>query len=150
MDINRIILSGRLTKDPELRYTPNGIAVCNFTLATDRPFTNAQGKRETDFHTIIVWRQQAETVANYLRKGQEATVDGRLQNRSYQNNEGRNVTVTEIIAENVKFGQLPKGQNSQSHDQSAVGRGRSQDQGSNDPFYGAGQPIDIQDDDLPF
>lgn len=146
MDINRVILSGRLTNDPELRYTPNGIAVCNFTLATDRPYTNAQGERETDFHTVIVWRQQAETVANYLRKGQEAFVDGRLQNRTYKNNEGRNVKVTEIIAESIKFGQLPKGQTHPQNQPATMGE-NFQKQSNMDPFYDAEQLID---DDLPF
>lgn len=89
--INRVILVGRLTKDPELRYTPSGVAVATFTLAVNRPFTNQQGEREADFIQCVVWRRQAENVANFLKKGSLAGVDGRLQTRSYENQEGRRV-----------------------------------------------------------
>ncbi len=80
--INRVILVGRLTKDPELRYTPNGVAVANFTLAVNRPFTNQQGDREADFINCIIWRKQAENVAQFLTKGSLAGIDGRMQTRS--------------------------------------------------------------------
>jgi single-strand DNA-binding protein len=111
--INRIVLVGRLTKDPELRYTPNGVAVANFTLAVNRPFTNQQGDREADFINIVIWRRQAENVANYLKKGSLAGVDGRLQTRSYDNNEGRRVFITEVMAESVQFLE-PRGSSSSS------------------------------------
>jgi len=91
--LNRIILIGRLTRDPELRYTPNGVAVTTFTLAVDRPYTNQQGEREADFITIVTWRGLAETCANYLKKGRLTAVEGRLQIRNYENNEGRRVYV---------------------------------------------------------
>jgi len=106
--LNRVVLVGRLTRDPELRYTPNGVAVAQFTLAVNRPFTNQQGEREADFINCVVWRRQAENVANYLKKGSLAGVDGRLQTRSYDGQDGRRVYVTEVVAESVQFLE-PKG-----------------------------------------
>ena len=101
--LNRVILIGRLTRDPELRYTPAGVAVTQFTLAVDRPFTSQGGEREADFIPVVTWRQLAETCANYLRKGRLAAVEGRIQVRNYENNEGKRVYVTEVIADNVRF-----------------------------------------------
>jgi single-strand DNA-binding protein len=101
--LNRVILIGRLTRDPEMRYTPSGVAVTQFTLAVDRPFTSGGGEREADFIPIVTWRQLAETCANYLRKGRLAAVEGRIQVRNYENNEGKRVYVTEVIADNVRF-----------------------------------------------
>ncbi len=176
--INRIILVGRLTKDPELRYTPNGVAVANFTLAVNRPFTNQQGDREADFINVVVWRRQAENAANFLKKGSLAGVDGRLQTRSYDNNEGRRVYVTEVMAESVQFLE-PKGSNqggggygNNDNNNPFAGSGSGQGgQGgygnsgnknfgggnqnrnndfNDDPFANDGKPIDISDDDLPF
>ncbi|MGZ0087459.1 single-stranded DNA-binding protein [Geobacillus sp. C56-T2] len=163
--INRVILVGRLTKDPELRYTPSGVAVATFTLAVNRPFTNQQGERETDFIQCVVWRRQAENVANFLKKGSLAGVDGRLQTRSYENQEGRRVYVTEVVADSVQFLE-PKGASEQ---RGAAAGGYygdpfpfGQDQNhrypndkqagriDEDPFADDGQPIDISDDDLPF
>ncbi len=99
--LNRVVLIGRLTKDPELRYTPTGVAVANFTLAVERNFKNAQGERETDFIPCVVYRQAAEYVVNYISKGKLASVDGRLQIRTYTDNDGKKHWVTEVIAENV-------------------------------------------------
>ena len=107
--MNRIILIGRLTKDPELRYTPNGIAVASFTLAVDRPFLNQQGEREADFINIVVWRKQAENCANYLTKGQQVAVDGRLQIRTYDTQEGQRRWITEVVADRVQFLDKKKG-----------------------------------------
>lgn len=101
--LNRSILIGRLTKDPELRYTPAGVAVANFFLAVDRPFTNAEGEREADFIPITTWRELAETCANYLRKGRMIAVEGRIQTRNYENDEGKRIYVTEVVADNVRF-----------------------------------------------
>lgn len=143
--INRVVLVGRLTKDPELRYTPNGTAVARFTLAVNRPFMNQEGERETDFINVVVWRKAAENVANYLNKGRLAGVDGRLQTRSYENNEGRRVYVTEVVAESVQFLE-PKGTREN-------GSNRANDTNQSyydDPFADDGAPIDISDDDLPF
>jgi len=101
--LNRVILIGRLTRDPELRYTPSGVAVASFSLAVDRHFKNAQGEREVDFINIVVWRQLGENCANYLSKGKLAAVDGRLQIRSYDAKDGTKRTVAEVIAEDVRF-----------------------------------------------
>lgn len=101
--INRTILVGRLTADPELRYTPNGVAVVNFRLAINRPFKNQNGENEADFLPVVVWRKPAENAANYLRKGSLAGVDGRIQTRSYDNNDGQRVYVTEVVADRVQF-----------------------------------------------
>ncbi len=101
--LNRIVLIGRLTRDPELRFTPNGKAVCSFTLAVDRPFANQDGNREADFINIVVWNKQGENCAQYLAKGRLAAVDGRLQIRSYDGNDGQRRYVTEVIADAVRF-----------------------------------------------
>ncbi|MDD2220456.1 MAG: single-stranded DNA-binding protein [Clostridia bacterium] len=101
--LNRVVLIGRLTRDPELRYTPSGVAVASFTLAVDRNFKNAQGEREADFINIVVWRQLGENCANYLSKGKLAAVDGRLQIRSYDAKDGTKRIVAEVIAEDVRF-----------------------------------------------
>lgn len=122
MTINRVILVGRLTKAPELRYTPSGVAVATFTLAVNRTFTNQQGEKEADFINCVVWRQQAENTANFLRKGSMAGVDGRLQSRSYEDQQtGKRVFVTEVVAESVQF--LDKKDNS-------GGSGGSQESGN--------------------
>lgn len=101
--LNRTILVGRLTRDPELRTTQNGVNVASFTLAVNRTFTNAQGEREADFINIIVFKKQAENVNKYLSKGSLAGVDGRLQTRNYENKEGQRVYVTEVIADSIQF-----------------------------------------------
>src|SRR5690554_2932468 len=86
--MNVVVLVGRLVRDPELRYTPNGIAVGSFTLAVDRPFTNQQGEREADFIDVVVWRGLAETVAQHLQKGRMVAVHGRLQVRTFETADG--------------------------------------------------------------
>lgn len=152
--LNRVVLVGRLTKDPELRYTPNGVAVANFTLAVNRPFSNTEGDREADFINCVVWRKPAENVANFLKKGSLAGVDGRVQTRSYDNNEGRRVYVTEIVAESVQFleprNSTGQGNNSQPSQSSNQSNNQSSRGYKDDPFANNGQPIDISDDDLPF
>lgn len=136
--LNRVILIGRLTRDPELRYTPSGVATCTFTLAVERNYSNSKGEREADFIPIVTWRNIAETCANYLRKGLLVAVEGRIQVRSYDNNEGRRVYVTEVIAENVRFLEYANKRDTQTD---------AQDQ-SGDPFA-QNSPIDLSDDDLP-
>ncbi|RUS44989.1 single-stranded DNA-binding protein [Cohnella sp. AR92] len=164
--LNRVILIGRLTKDPELRYTPAGVAVATFTLAVDRPFSSrdngGEREREADFIPVVTWRQLAETCANYLRKGRLAAVEGRIQVRNYENNEGRRVYVTEVIADNVRFlesqNRESTGQGPSSSGGSGYGSGGSDNQGNGsrnsgngkDPFAGHSRPVDISDDDLPF
>lgn len=161
--MNRTILVGRLTKDPELRYTPNGVPVATFTLAVNRSFTNAQGEREADFINCVIWRKPAENVANFLSKGSLAGVDGRIQTRNYEGQDGKRVYVTEVLAESVQFLE-PRNSREQS-DNSGGGakeawnnaQKQQQSGGNNnytrvddDPFKNSGKSIDISDDDLPF
>lgn len=136
--LNKWIGIGRLTRDPELRYTPSGVAVCTFTLAVDRPFTNQDGDREADFINIVTWRSLAENCANYLRKGRLTAVEGRLQIRNYENSEGRRVYVSEIVADNVRFLESTR-----RNEQSSEGNAR-------DPFEDDERPLDVNEEDLPF
>jgi single-strand DNA-binding protein len=157
--INRVVLVGRLTKDPDLRYTPNGVAFTSFTIAVNRPFKNQQDEREADFIPVVVWRRQAENAANFLSKGSLAGVEGRIQTRSYENNEGKRVYVTEVIADSVQFLE-PKGTHSSGQSTSqgnyssgSSSTGTSQAQGApsfEDPFANDSKPINIAEDDLPF
>ncbi len=171
--LNRVVLVGRLTKDPEYRVTTSGVSVATFTLAVNRTFTNAQGERQADFINCVVFRKQAENVNNFLHKGSLAGVDGRLQSRSYDNQEGRKVYVTEVVCDSVQFLE-PKNTNQSrtnspsddysSYDQGSYGQTQGQNQSyqssnnqqsntsapSNNPFANATGPIDISDDDLPF
>ena len=107
--LNRVVLIGRLTRDPELRYTPNGVATTRLGLAVNRNFTNAQGEREADFIDVVAWRKQAETVAQYLKKGRLVAIDGRLQTRSYEK-DGVRHKVYEVVADQVRFLDSAKGQ----------------------------------------
>lgn len=164
--LNRIILIGRLTQDPELRYTPSGSAVASFTLAVDRQRTNQAGEREADFINIVVWQKLGELCAQYLRKGRLAAVEGRLQIRQYENKDGQKVRVAEVIADNVRFLDRSAdnaGSGSGQHGVATSGavRGNDQNQGQSrsssdnsryqdDPFADDGNSMDIVDDDLPF
>lgn len=175
--MNRVVLVGRLTKDPELRYTPNGVPVATFTLAVNRTFTNQQGEREADFINCVIWRKPAENVANFLKKGSLAGVDGRIQTRSYDGQDGKRVYVTEVQAESVQFleprnstgggrpeqygggyGSSPREQeypfggnstNNQNQRQQDNRNNQGYTRVDQDPFANDGQ-IDISDDDLPF
>lgn len=160
--MNRVVLVGRLTKDPELRYTPNGVPVATFTLAVNRSFTNQQGEREADFINVVVWRKPAENVANFLKKGSLAGIDGKVQTRNYEGQDGKRVYVTEILAESVQFLE-PRSQNAGSNnsgntDSREYQNNRTNQQQSNnnytmvedDPFVNDGKTVDISDDDLPF
>lgn len=106
--INRTILVGRLTRDPELRNTGNGVNVTNFTIAVNRSFKNASGEYEADFIQIVAWRGLAETICNNIKKGSLVGVDGRIQTRNYEAEDGRTVYITEIVADRVQFLE-PKG-----------------------------------------
>ena len=101
--MNKVILMGRLTRDPEVRYTQTGKVVCQFTLAVDRPFANQEGQREADFIPVVIWGKQAETCGNSLTKGQRALVEGRLQIRSYDGKDGNKRWITEVIADRFEF-----------------------------------------------
>ncbi|UTH13316.1 single-stranded DNA-binding protein [Macrococcus equipercicus] len=163
--INRVVLVGRLTKDPEYRVTPSGVAVATFTLAVNRNFTNAQGERQADFLNCIIFRKQAENVNAYLSKGNLAGVDGRLQSRSYDNQEGRKVYVTEVVCDSVQFLE-PKGSREKQVEDiyneytggEAQGTNTAASAASsnlapgagNNPFANHTGPIDISDDDMPF
>lgn len=177
--MNRVVLVGRLTRDPDLRYTASGVAVANFNIAVNRPFTNQQGGRDADFINCVVWRRPAENLANYMKKGNLIGVDGRIQTRSFENKEGQMVYVTEVVADSVQFlesrnasqgqGQgRPEGQGFQPQQGGGFGGGGfpqdgpgstpdfepnrfpDQNQEDDDPFKTSGEPIDISDDDLPF
>lgn len=106
--LNTVILIGRLTKDPDLRYTTSGTAMTTFTLAVERSYTNKNGDKEADFISIIIWRRLAENCANHLGKGRLVAVEGRLQTRSYEDNSGSRRKVVEVVASNVRFLDWPK------------------------------------------
>lgn len=174
--INNVVLVGRLTKDADLRYTSNGTAVSSFTLAVNRQFTTKSGEREADFINCVAWRKTAETLANFTKKGSLVGVEGRIQTRSYDNQQGQKVYVTEVVVD--QFSMLePKSVTDQRRTQDGntntsasssnsqnsynnTNQNQSQSQqtpgkdynnfGTPDPFESNGQPIDISDDDLPF
>jgi len=149
--MNNVSLVGRLTKEPELKYTQNGVAVCNFTLAINRPFKNANGENEADFIMVQVWRKSAENAANFLKKGSQAAVNGRINTRHYENDKGDRVYVTEVVADFVQFlDPKPQGQgNYQKQPNPYVGNSNAQNQNSNQ-FETGGGPIAVSDDELPF
>lgn len=162
--LNRVVLVGRLTKDPDLRYTANGTAVANFTVAVNRPFSNQQGDREADFINCVIWRKQAESLANYMSKGSLIGVDGRIQTRSYDGQDGKRVYVTEVVADTVQFLESRNSNRGTSAGSGEQGSGSNpfeqhqnqQQMPSQNQFNQQSnvsenlEPIDISDDDLPF
>lgn len=162
--INSVALTGRLTRDPELKYTQSGVAICRFTLAVNRSFTNGKGEREADFPNIVSFRKTAENVANHLRKGSLVGIEGRIQTSSFDGKDGNKVFMTEVVANSVQFLE-PKSANSnnapsnQSNGYQQQGNTNTSNQGYNaqnqqnmsnhDPFSN-GEPITVSDDDLPF
>lgn len=145
--INRVVLVGRLTKDPEFRTTPSGVDVANFTLAVNRNFKNKNGEQQADFINVVVFKKQAENVNNYLFKGSLAGVDGRIQSRSYENKEGQRIFVTEVAADSVQFLE-PKGNNNQQNVSKGQQIGTNNRQARNEnPFA---NNVDVDPDDLPF
>ncbi|WP_027964566.1 single-stranded DNA-binding protein [Halalkalibacillus halophilus] len=163
--LNRVVLVGRLTKDPDLRYTPNGVAVANFTIAVNRPFSNQQGEREADFINCVIWRRPAENLANYMKKGSMIGVDGRIQTRNFEGQDGKRVFMTEVVADNVQFletkGSNQGGQSSSAgytsnqnpganQGQSNQGPSQQSSKASDNPFENSGEQVDLSDDDLPF
>ena len=172
--MNKAILIGRLTRDPELRYTSSNRAVCQFTIAIDRPFTNqASGQREADFINVVAWDKTGENVGKYMTKGRLIAVEGRIQTRNYDNNEGRKVYVTEVIASNVQF---LESRNAQTNNNSfnsmpeppmektpydfannnvdsntpAPSSAQTTMDTEKDPFEAFGEQVEISDNDLPF
>lgn len=165
--MNNVQLIGRLTRDVDLKQTTSGTAVGTFTLAVNRSYTNQQGEREADFINCVIWRKGAENLARYTRKGSQIAVDGRIQTRNYENQQGQRVYVTEVVVNNFYFiesrnqtEQRSQGDNSFNALQSNNSYQQSQNNYSfnNDfnqptsPFedFNGGGPIDISEDDLPF
>ena len=173
--INNVVLVGRMTRDAELRYTPQNQAVATFTLAVNRNFKNQSGEREADFINVVIWRQQAENLANRAKKGTLIGITGAIQTRNYENQQGQRVYVTEVIANNF---QLLESRNSQQNNQNQQQSNYS-NQGNNfqngnsygqqgsffegnttnpvpeftrneNPFGRSSNPLDVSDDDLPF
>ena len=161
--MNKVFLIGRLTRDPELRYTGNNTAVATFSIAVNRNYANQQGEREADFINIVVWRKQAENVKNYLTQGSQVAIDGRIQTRSYDDQNGQKRYVTEVVADNVEFlGSKGSSNNSNSANSSTGTKAeptpydfgdapepKGTDIDSN-PFADFGSSIEISDDELPF
>lgn len=166
--LNRAILTGRLTRDPELRYTTSGTAVVQATIAVDRQFKNQQGEREADFINLVIWRKAAENFANFTHKGSLVGIDGRIQTRTYENKQGQRVYVTEINVDSFSLleprqennqqpnnnysSQAPKNNarnatpNSPQQNQNAQSNYGNQ----NNDFGNGRQSIDLADDELPF
>ncbi len=160
--MNKVFLIGRLTRDPELRYTGSNTAVATFSLAVNRNFSNQNGEREADFINIVVWRKQAENVKNFLTQGSQVAIDGRIQTRSYDDQNGQKRYVTEVVADNVEFlGSKNSSNNSNNMNSSAkdaeptpydfgdAPEPKGTDIDSN-PFADFGSNIEISDDELPF
>lgn len=169
--MNKVFLIGRLTRDPELRYTGNNTAVASFTIAVNRTYTNQAGEREADFIPVVVWRRQAESVKNYLSQGSQVAVEGRIQVRNYDDQNGQRRYVTEVIADSVEFigsrrdnnGSQGTGNynNVQTSTPSTTAEPTpydfkdepSSNNGtdiSNNPYADFGASIEINDDELPF
>ncbi|WP_105977956.1 single-stranded DNA-binding protein [Staphylococcus simulans] len=146
--LNRVVLVGRLTKDPEFRTTQSGVDVSTFTLAVNRNFKSKNGEQQADFINCVVFRKQAENVNNYLNKGSLAGVDGRLQSRSYENDEGRRVFVTEVVCDSVQFLEPKNAQTSNNNQSNKEVQQREKALQDNNPFNNAADNID--DSTLPF
>lgn len=151
--LNSVAMTGRLTRDVELRYTQSGTAVGSFTLAVDRQFKSKSGERETDFVNCQVWRKSAENFANFTHKGALVGIQGRIQTRTYDDKNGNKVFVTEVIVDN--FALLEPKQTSQSNgspqrNQSAPANTNAPRGNTNNKFANNGQPISVSDSDLPF
>lgn len=152
--INSVCLVGRLTKDPELKYTGNNTAVASFNLAVNRNFKDANGEREADFINCVIWRQQAENLANWAKKGALIGITGRIQTRSYENQQGQRVYVTEVVAEGFQMLESRAAREGGNTNQTS-NNGYNRQQGPNNSMSGGNQfgnsnPMDIQDSDLPF
>lgn len=157
--MNNVSLVGRLTRDPELKYTQNNVANATFSIAVNRRFKNAQGEREADFINCVIWRQQAENFANWLRKGMQVSLVGSIQTRNYENNEGRRVYVTEVLVDNFQsLERRDASQEMQNQVNNEMQQQQQQQQGSYNPNQAqnfardplAGSPMEINPDDLPF
>lgn len=155
--INRVVLTGHLTRDPELKTTQSGLSVTTFTLAVDRQYANAQGERGADFISCVIWRKAAENFCNFTSKGSLVGIDGRIQTRTYDGQNGQKVYVTEVVVDNFSLLESKKDrQNNANTGNNGTSYNSSNNSTSNnsnapqDPFSGSGDTIDITDDDLPF
>ena len=156
--MNKAILIGRLTKDPELRSTSTGRNVCQFSIAVNRTYTNASGEREADFINCVVWDKQAENLAKYQKKGNQIAVEGRIQTRNYDDKDGKRVYVTEVLANSITFldakgastgntfNNLPEPPMSEERENAPMETVSVE----TDPFEAFGDAIEISDNDLPF
>ena len=159
--MNKVVLIGRLTRDPELRYTDSNTPVATFSLAVNRNFANQNGEREADFINIVVWRKQAENVKNFLSQGSQVAVEGRIQTRTYDDQNGQKRYITEVVADNVEFLGSKNSSNSNNgssnknsaeptpYDFGDMPEPKGTDVDSN-PFADFGANIEISDDELPF
>lgn len=157
--INNVTLVGRLTKDPELKHTPSGVANCRFTLAVNRTFKNQNGEQEADFIQCVAWRKAAENLSNFQKKGSLIGIIGRIQTGSFEGQDGKRIYTTEVIAESIQFLESRNSQgNAQPQQQmqqptqqqySQVYQQQFQQQ-NNDPFAQSNGPIEVNEDDLPF
>ena len=155
--MNKVFLIGRLTRDPELRYTSSNVPVTRFTVAVNRTFANQSGEREADFINIVVWRKQAENVKNYLHQGSQVAIDGRIQTGSYDGQDGQKRYTTEVVADNVQFldtkgsrETAPSASGVTPSDFSNEVNAPATTNVENDPFADFGASIEINDDELPF
>ncbi len=150
--VNKVVLIGRLTRDPDMRFTQSQKAVCSFNLAVNRNFTTQSGEREADFINVVCWGRTAENVSKFLSKGSLVAVDGRIQTRNYDNAQGQRVYVTEVVAESVTFLENKKDKAASTNDYEFSNKPPSEDSLENvtDPFADFGNSIEISDDDLPF
>ena len=155
--INNTTLVGRLTKDPELKYTGSGIAVISFSMAVERNYTNAQGEREADFINCVAWRELAEIISKFAVKGSLIGITGKIQTRNYQNNEGRTIYITEVVTDEFQMlepksvtDQRRNGQGQTQHSNQQNNNQFTNNGFDDDPFESNEDVTDISDDDLPF
>ncbi|MCI3027705.1 single-stranded DNA-binding protein [Desemzia sp. C1] len=157
--INNVVLVGRLTKPAELKYTSGGTAVTSFTVAVNRQFTNQSGEREADFINCVAWRKTAELIAQYTHKGSMVGIEGRIQTRSYDNQQSQKVYVTEVVTDNVTFldgkraeekKEAPSPDNYSSYRQNTPQAKNEANYNTSTPNYNSSHGMDISDDDLPF
>ena len=149
--MNKVVLIGRLTRDPELRYTSSNIPSATFSVAVNRPFENQSGVREADFINIVVWRKQAENVKKYITKGNLVAIEGRIQTRNYDDKDGKKVYVTEVVADNVQFLESKGQRVSGSTDNSVPYNDAAPSTNVGDePYIDFGQTIELSDDDIAF
>ncbi len=148
--MNKVVLIGRLTKDPELRYTSSNIPSATFSVAVNRPFQNQNGVREADFINIVVWRKQAENVKKYITKGSLVAIEGRIQTRNYDDKDGKKVYVTEVIADNVQFLESKGQKSSNSEVDNSFNDMAPTTNVSDEPYIDFGDTIELSDDDIAF